>query len=771
VLNRSVALEGLVLVAVLLLTVCGIGSFGIWDPWELVVAEAARNLSASGADSSLHTPVTTWLLAAAFDAFGAHEWSGRLPGVIAAILSGVLVLVLLARPYGRRAGIIALAVMASTPMFLLNARLLMGDAIAVFAQAWVGLAAVASSSESFRRRDAPVWFFLLALGVLISTLCSGVLLGPLPPMLAVSAWILLSEETGTGTRLARWLLPTVSLVLIAGVLNAVFLDDPSFSYWLGGGAVGGNPPSFDEALELIFHGFAPWSAALPLAVIWVLMPNRNRSPEAQRTAWVLILWVAFAFASWTLFASRYGTPPYLASVPLAALIAIWINELSSEPRARWTSAAVVALLMGVLIRDYALYPESPLRVLAVEGLELPDVYNPRGAWALLFSFAALLIGLGLVSHESLARPRPAAAMQRLESLWNRGWAERLWLLIAALALGTCFTFGLLCLLLDLRIASIAVRVGRVAFFVPFVLAVLFFGLPWLRFALGRLGTFRFFPALAGGLAIGAFVALSFQPALSAHFSPKAVYDAYTELSEGKPEPLASYDLPSTSAHYYTSAAIEQIDSSNELIEFLGKPGQRWVVMEAEQLPRLDRAYRQETGEHLNVADARNARLLLISARPIEGRSNESFLAHAVLNEAPEPQHRVGANYDEVVELIGYDLELPRGDSVGAGQHFVVTWYWRVLGKVPTGYEVFVHIDAHGLRLNGDHIPVAGRYPTKLWEEGDVIADSQELMVPANFRTGDYVMYVGLFSGSKRLEVKSGPNDGVNRVEAGTLPIR
>jgi hypothetical protein len=501
------------------------------------------------------------------------------------------------------------------------------------------------------------------------------------------------------------------------------------------------------------------------------MPNANRSSEAQRTAWVLVLWVAFAFASWTLFASRYGTPPYLASVPLAALIAMWISELSNEPRAGWTSAVVVALLMGLLIRDYALYPESPLRVLAVEGLELPGVYNPRGAWALLFSFAALLIGLGLVSDESPVRPRPAATLQWLRSVWNGGWAERLWLLLAALLFAACFTFGLLCLLLDLRIASIVVRIGRVAFFVPLVLALLVLGLPWLRFAFGRLGTFRFFPALAGGLAVGAFVALSFQPALSAHFSPKAVYDAYTELSEGKPEPLASYDLPSTSAHYYTSAPIEQIDAPKALIEFLGKPGQRWVVMQAEQLPKLDRAYRQETDEHLYVADARNARLLLIAARPIEGRPNESVLARSVLDEAPEPQHRVGANYDDVVELIGYDLELPRGDSVGAGQHFRVTWYWRVLGKVPVGYEVFVHIDAHGLRLNGDHVPVAGVYPTQLWDEGDVIADSQELMVPANFRTGDYVIYVGLFSGSKRLEVKSGPNDGVDRVEAGTLPIR
>jgi hypothetical protein len=83
----------------------------------------------------------------------------------------------------------------------------------------------------------------------------------------------------------------------------------------------------------------------------------------------------------------------------------------------------------------------------------------------------------------------------------------------------------------------------------------------------------------------------------------------------------------------------------------------------------------------------------------------------------------------------------------------------------------VHIDAHGLRLNGDHVPVDGRYPTELWEKGDVIVDRQELTVPANYRIGDYVMYVGLFSGSKRLEVKSGPEDGANRVNAGTLRVR
>jgi hypothetical protein len=194
-------------------------------------------------------------------------------------------------------------------------------------------------------------------------------------------------------------------------------------------------------------------------------------------------------------------------------------------------------------------------------------------------------------------------------------------------------------------------------------------------------------------------------------------------------------------------------------------------VEAKRLPELDRAYRRKSGEHLYVADGRGARLILIAAKPVEGRPNESFIAKAMLKEAPTPQHAVGASYEDRVELLGYDLALPGGDFVGAGQRFEVTWYWRVLGKPPSGYQIFVHIDGHGLRLNGDHEPVGGRYPIKLWETGDVIADTQELTVPANYRRGDYTLYVGLFAGSKRLAVTSGPSDGENRVRAGVLPVR
>ena len=770
-LDRSAALDRLVLAVVSLLTVWGIWSFGIWDPWELDVANTARVLSETGRNPSLHTPPSTRLIALAFDLFGIREWSGRLPGVLAAWLSCALTFVLLRKDYGRRAGVIGVAVIASTPLFLLNARLLMGAAVEVFAQTWVGLAALAVSSSPRTSGRALGGYVFLALGLALSSDASGVLLGPLPPILAVTALGLLSDDTGRGNRLARWLVPTLAAVLLLGVVRAVSLDAPGFSIWLGGGAVGGNPPTFDKALELIYHGFAPWSAALPVAAIWVLAPRPRRRESAQNLGWMLLLWAAFEFVSWTVAASRYGTPPFLALVPLAGLVAIWIWEVSREPSARWPAAVVVALLLGLLIRDYALYPNSPLAALAVDGLEAPDVYHPIAQWTLVLGVSAALLCLMLLSHERIARPKTSTAVQWFRATWNAGGAQRAWLLVASLLLAGCFVFGSMCFVLDLPIASLALRVGRALLFVPFALAGLVWGLPWLRFAYGRLGDRGVYPTLGGGLLVGGFIALSFQPALGQHFSPKPVYDAYAELSAGNPEPLASYKLPSTAARYYTNAPVEEIDRQTDLFEFLDEGGQRWAVIDADSLPGLNRAYRRKTGEHLFVADARSARLLLIAARAIDGRTNQNFIAASILDADPEPQNPVGANYDDRIELVGYDLDLPSDGSVGAGQRFEITWYWRVIGEAPAGYQVFVHIDGFGLRLNGDHVPVGGRYPTKLWDKGDLIADSQELTVPANYRVGDYAIYVGLFSGSKRLELKSGANDGQNRPNVGTLRVR
>ncbi len=768
--DRSAALERLVVAAALLLIAWGIGSFGIWDPWELAVAEAART-EPSPADAATRVGPSTIAIRAAFDAIGAREWTGRLPGVLAGWLTCLLAFVMVRRLYDASAAAITVVVLASTPAFLLNARLMMGASIEVLAQTWVGVAALVVFFGR-RERGRLLWAHVfLLIGILSSTWASGVLLGPLPPILAVAAWSLLSGDREGPHPVDRWLFPSVAAILVAGVVHAIRLDDPAYSVWVGGGAVGGNPPTFEAAGETIFHGFAPWSAALPIAAIWALAPAQHRSPDTEAAARVLLLWAALAFTAWTIFASRYGAPPYLALVPLAALVAIWIADAARDERARWPSTVGVFLLAGLLIRDYVLYPDSPLRALTAGGLEVPDVYNPSMTWALLFTLVAVLLGLMLVSHPGLDRPNTSGSWRWVRARWEAGAVQRVWLLLIAALFAGCLIFGLASFAVDLPLASVAVRAGHVLFFVPFVVATLVVGIPWLRWAYGELGPRRAWPVLLGGLAVGAFVVLGFQPALSRHFSPKPVYQAYIDLTEGRNEPLAAYKLSTAAARYYTQAPVTPIDNRAELDAFLDQGGQRWAVIEAQQLPTLDRAFRRNTGKHLYVADARSARLSLLAAKPIEGRPNQSFLATTVLDRAPPPQHPVGANFENRIELVGYDLDLPGEDSVGAGQRFDITWYWRALGEVPVGQQVFVHIDGFGLRLNGDHVPVRGRYPTNLWLEGDVIVDTQTLTVPANYRNGDYTIYVGLFRGNKRLKVESGPSDDANRVDAGVLRVR
>jgi hypothetical protein len=85
--------------------------------------------------------------------------------------------------------------------------------------------------------------------------------------------------------------------------------------------------------------------------------------------------------------------------------------------------------------------------------------------------------------------------------------------------------------------------------------------------------------------------------------------------------------------------------------------------------------------------------------------------------------------------------------------------------------VFVHVDAEALRIHGDHDPVDGKYPVRLWEAGDVIIDEQQLEVPSSYAAGAYTIFVGFYSGETRLPVKAGQKDDANRVIAGVLRIR
>lgn len=117
----------------------------------------------------------------------------------------------------------------------------------------------------------------------------------------------------------------------------------------------------------------------------------------------------------------------------------------------------------------------------------------------------------------------------------------------------------------------------------------------------------------------------------------------------------------------------------------------------------------------------------------------------ILKEAPSPQYVLNVNYDNEIELIGFDLE-PKQPK--AGEKATFTWYWKAL-KAPTkNWEAFIHFDAKDkpLRQGLDHHPVNGLYKTSLWKKGQIIKDVQTVTIREDFPAGTAIPYIGLYNG-------------------------
>ena len=139
----------------------------------------------------------------------------------------------------------------------------------------------------------------------------------------------------------------------------------------------------------------------------------------------------------------------------------------------------------------------------------------------------------------------------------------------------------------------------------------------------------------------------------------------------------------------------------------------------------------------------------------------------LLDRVPETQYRVMADLGGEVTYVGLDADpVP----VVPGRPLSLVHYWRV-DRLVFDWEVFVHVvpTAGAARINGDHVPVSGLHPASRWERGQIVRDEHEVEIPATV-TGSVSVLVGLWHGSRRIEVESGPEDVDGRVIAATLPV-
>lgn len=122
----------------------------------------------------------------------------------------------------------------------------------------------------------------------------------------------------------------------------------------------------------------------------------------------------------------------------------------------------------------------------------------------------------------------------------------------------------------------------------------------------------------------------------------------------------------------------------------------------------------------------------------------------ILSEAPKPTYEVGAQFDDKIELIGFDVTEP----LVAGKPATFTWYWKALEDVDKNWKVFVHFDSttKPLRQNLDHVPVDGLYPTSRWKKGQIVEDIQKVTIRSDMPAGPTVPYIGFWRGTERMEV-------------------
>jgi hypothetical protein len=149
---------------------------------------------------------------------------------------------------------------------------------------------------------------------------------------------------------------------------------------------------------------------------------------------------------------------------------------------------------------------------------------------------------------------------------------------------------------------------------------------------------------------------------------------------------------------------------------------------------------------------------------------------AVLPVAPPIQVKNGANLGDKVEISGMIITPGR---VAPGESVKISVFYKVLDEMQIDYAVFAHIedvDGKVERLNADHPPAGGQYPTSKWKKGETVQDDFQVYVPPAMNVRGLNILMGFWDPKTdaRLPLKNPEairNDGQNRILVGQFPVQ
>lgn len=787
----------------------GVFAGALWAPHEVSVAEQARRIAVNlfggetlalpGVDNTLpiradlgrgELPFTSAALGLRL--FGLSAWAGRLPLAIWALAGLTALYAALARLCDRRLAVYAVLVLATTPLFFLQARTLLGDAVtlASFALSWSGLS-VACLGERVSSR-ARAWFAVLGVaGAYAGFWCRGPIVGVAVPMLAVGITGLVHRPRVAA---ARWMTLAACVVgvlaLALGASGIAFAERTGqYSVLVGTALV--TPailPTFDVGSGDLAHAAFPWSAAAPLALALLFAPGGASRSQAVIHAAALGLGLSLAATAW--LAPTVGQMLLPGVSGFAVLVAAALRALEAGRLGSPLLGLVCAALAVVIGFDLRENPDKSLAGFGLRGAPLPE--SLQSAAGSLWLVGACCIGVvtayclyesGPEKRARLFEPEQyARALSGLKQAYG-GNLVFAWLLLEAALLG----FLLLCALGE-RLISLPqlesfgsfsrrlAALGAIALpLTPFGIVASLLLRDVTRWAVrGALGVTRAQAVLLAFATLGLVASLGFYPALARQVSPTHAIERYRSLRRAG-ERLGVLGELSGAARYQGVPDAESFDQSDVAFEWLTEnaPRRRFLALRQSDLPELNAQHRALRHKNLPILEGASQVLLGVSSlRPPE--RSENPLDALVLDAPPAIQHPLAAVLDEQLEVLGWSLRSASGElesSVLPARGSLLSVYYRVLAPLSEDdWDAFVHIDGFQRRFNADHPPLAGKYPLRLWRPGDILVDTTEVKLEPNFSPGPYRLYLGLFSGDRRLKVSQG-SESDDRVEAGVLQVR
>jgi 4-amino-4-deoxy-L-arabinose transferase-like glycosyltransferase len=276
-------------------------------------------------------------------------------------------------------------------------------------------------------------------------------------------------------------------------------------------------------------------------------------------------------------------------------------------------------------------------------------------------------------------------------------------------------------------------------------------------------------ALAG-LVATCTVALSWAyiPRLGHTLSQGGLFKTYEKVKKTG-DKLYQYQMNWRGEVFYSADTIVKLTSESSVRNVLKQDNRVFIVSVSDGFAAVDRIARLTTGKHLHVLPGSNQRYTLASNRIDPGMQDLNPLAQNIFKQPPPISHPVRAEFEEGVAFLGYDVE-PEKPEIGGS--FELTLYFEAIESINRNWQVFVHLDGHGHefhRLNGDHYPLNGLFPTNRWLKGDIIRDTIKLNVPIDFTAKHYTIYLGLYIGNQRMKVLPDfPQDGQDRFRVGSL---